>query len=109
MFDAEQVQTKAHSPHSEQSREPRIGSGWRAHQRDDDRMGRIGQEEMGRMMDSMRRDMDSDHRTARLHGTPDPRRPAEQVPLAQELPVRLSRRYLALAKHSFRRSSSERT
>jgi hypothetical protein len=61
------------------------------------------------MMDSMRRDMDSNHRTERLHGTPDPRRLGRAGPLAQELPARLSRRYLALAKHSFRRSSSERT
>jgi hypothetical protein len=55
---------------SEQSREQdrqraedtRLGRDWRV-QRDGDRMGRMDREEMGRMMDSMRRDMDSDHRT----------------------------------------------
>lgn len=55
---------------SEQSREQdkqraedtRLGRDWRV-QRDGDRMGRMDREEMGRIMDSMRRDMDSDHRT----------------------------------------------
>ena len=64
------VQPERTPQQSEQSREQdrqraedtRLGRDWRV-QRDGDRMGRMEREEMGRMMDSMRRDMDSDHRT----------------------------------------------
>jgi hypothetical protein len=61
------VQPERTPQQSEQSREQdkqrvddtRLGPDWRV-QRGGDRMGRMDREEMGRMMDSMRRDMDSD-------------------------------------------------
>jgi len=64
------VQPERTPQQSEQSREQdrqrsddtRLGPDWRV-QRDGDRMGRMDREDMGRMMDNMRRDMDSDHRT----------------------------------------------
>ena len=40
-----------------------VGRDWRAQERDDDRMDRLGQNDMRRMRDNMRSDMDSDHRT----------------------------------------------
>jgi hypothetical protein len=65
------VQPERSAQQSQQSREQdrergedvRIGRDWRAQERGGDRMDRMGQNDMRRMRDSMRPDMDSDHRT----------------------------------------------
>src|SRR6476661_9474731 len=64
------VQPERSPQQSQQSREEdrdrgedrQIGRDWRARPSDSDRMGRMGQNDMGRMMDRMDRDMDSDRR-----------------------------------------------
>jgi hypothetical protein len=65
------VQPERSPQQSEQSREQereggedvRVRRDWRAQERDGDRGGRMGQNDMGRMREKMGRDMDGDHRT----------------------------------------------
>jgi hypothetical protein len=65
------VQPERSPQQSEQSRgqdreggeDVRVGRDWRAQERDGDRGGRMGQNDMGRMREKMGRDMDGDPRT----------------------------------------------
>jgi hypothetical protein len=53
------------SPEQDRNRgeDRQVGRDWRAQERDGDRMDRMGQNDVRRMRDSMRSDMDWDHRT----------------------------------------------